>query len=703
GFFASRISDLLTGRQASDNIAIALYGEPGSGKTSLLNLIEYYLREKIGKSKKEAVVRFNPWLAGDTAGIYRDYFAQITAVFESATAKTAKQLAVDIGEYTTALYRFSADASGGTELDGDDDLRSNADLLEMKKELARKIASSDYRIYALVDDIDKLKEENLLAFLRLVTAHADLPGILNLLTFHDQSVARVIGGDDLATGWKEIDKIVQVGFDVPRINEQRVSDIFFDALFGILEPCHLSETGKTEIINLYRSAMREKLSNMRNIKRFLNSLIFHLPIVAGEVNIPDFIALDFIRLFYPDIYFDIYKQRDYLIGSSDDAFFDSPTGNVNDRIKALWKGSNENDADTTKTICARLFPRVSFVFEGEQYGSKLEISWIKDKRICSEHYFDKYFTFVAPAGKLSDKEFDRIIKKVLEKKDTEPLLPLIENGKINDYFNRLIWASDEFDDGDITVLATTMFEVGDKAKIDARDAIGMPNTYTADYVCWWLLKRLPKPEQLRIVKEVLEDGTSLQTVLKYVRDRVITTYMGTPEFNPSEINEIKEAAKARIAAALDADELLSNPEIIPILFTWRDLEGSEAPSEYINSCFQKTDEAVELINRFAIISKKADPTNKYLTKMDLTYDFRALDVFVGVEDIANRLIESAADIEDEDKIKVIEDFIRMYNDYAEAQKIQPPQPEELPAPPESKASAPSPQEPPPIPKDKLES
>jgi len=697
-FFASRITKMLSDRSANNNISVALYGGPGSGKTSLLNLIEIQLNNSIKKSRKKnrVVIRFNPWLAGDIVSIRRDYFAQLVDIFTSVSTKNAAQLANDIDGYFSALTDFHNTESDDGQPKGEGDILTNIGLMEVKKELSKKLDASDYRIYILIDDIDKLREENLLAFIHFITAFADLPGIINLLAFDDKYVADILADGDTNAGWEALDKIVQVGFDVPRVDKNRINDIFFDAIFGILKPYDISEKDKSEIINSHRSGMEYDLSNLRSIKRFLNSLVFHLPIVAGEVNIPDFFGLDFLRVFHPEIYFDIYKHRNSLVGPTDSGTAGMPVEKAYGDIRSLWADAFEVKPPVI-TLCARLFPRVSYVFEAEEYGTKLEINWIKGKRICSDHYFDKYFTFAAPAGKLSDKEFSDIIKLILDEKKSDALLPLVEKGRIRDYFDRLIWTSDEFDDEAIVILAKTAFEIGDMTKIDSRGAPEIAGAHTADYTCWWLLKQLPKSRQLDILNEVLAEKSSLQTILKYIRDRVITTYMGNPEFAAADIDKLKKAAIARISSAVKEMELPDNPDLISILFAWRDIEGEETPTAFLNNCFGKSDIAVKALERFAIYSHITDPSRKYLTRVEPTFDFRALDVLTDIETVANRLIELSVDIENEDDIKIIEDFIRLYNDYTISTDGVP----SPPAAPEGFASTSAPKEPPPIPPDKL--
>ncbi len=681
-FFASRLANMLTERDANENLSIALYGAPGSGKSSILNLVEIHLNKAIKEAKKKnrAVIRFNPWFSTDISGIRRDYFSQIGSIIKASTSKSAEQLANEIDKYADALDSYYADGTQKKRPKNAVKSLTHTDLMTAKKGLSKKLDSSNYRIYVLIDDIDKLDGHNLRAFIRFITSYADLPGIIYLLAFDDRYVAHVLAEGDTTSGSGALHKISQIGFEVPRTDDGHIADLFFDTLFEILEPCDISEVHKSEIINLFYSGMESRLGNLRSLKRFLNSLSLHLPIVAGEVNISNYIGLDFLRVFYPDLYFDIYKNRDNLIGPTDTGTASMSAGTATEKIKALFLDTYGDIPTAAVNICSRLFPRVSNAFEGEEYSSKLEINWIKEKCICTEHYFDKYFTFAAPVGKLSDKEFDAILKEISNKKNTKPLIPLIKNGTIRNYFDRLIWKSDEFDEETLITQAKTVFEIGDRTKIGNRGTPEAPNAHTADYTCWWLLKRLPKPVQLKVLNEILNEKGSLQTVLNYIRDRILTTYTDDPGFAATDIDELKANAIVRIVEAVKEKEIPDNPDLISILFAWRDLDGIEAPTAFLNGCFLQPDTAVHTLERFTTYSHITNPSRKYQTVVQPTFDFRALEVLADIETVANHLIELAVDIESQDDIKIIEDFIRLYNDYSIAPDDIPEQPAAPPTP-----------------------
>lgn len=60
--FAERLADILKSAEGSEPLVIGLYGSWGSGKTSVINLVENELSRKAGDGETVvSVVRFEPW------------------------------------------------------------------------------------------------------------------------------------------------------------------------------------------------------------------------------------------------------------------------------------------------------------------------------------------------------------------------------------------------------------------------------------------------------------------------------------------------------------------------------------------------------------------------------------------------------------------------------------------------------------------
>ena len=81
--FARRIAQELGSWRQEESLVVSLNGEWGSGKTTVANLILYYINEQAA-SKKGAhpvVVKFNPWQWSGQDKLMEGFFDEIAAAF----------------------------------------------------------------------------------------------------------------------------------------------------------------------------------------------------------------------------------------------------------------------------------------------------------------------------------------------------------------------------------------------------------------------------------------------------------------------------------------------------------------------------------------------------------------------------------------------------------------------------------------------
>ena len=84
--FAKNLAKVLLEYSCSSSFSIGLYGEWGSGKTSLLNMV---IEEIADKDSHAVILRFNPWLCSDSKQLISQFFKQL------ATAIKMKKTATD--------------------------------------------------------------------------------------------------------------------------------------------------------------------------------------------------------------------------------------------------------------------------------------------------------------------------------------------------------------------------------------------------------------------------------------------------------------------------------------------------------------------------------------------------------------------------------------------------------------------------------
>ena len=107
GSFADSLAQTLLQSYFSSSFAIGLYGEWGSGKTSLLNMVF----EKVEKANADTIIiKFNPWLCSDPKQLISQFFKQLVANIKvkKSAAETVWKL---IDKYATSIFDITSTVS----------------------------------------------------------------------------------------------------------------------------------------------------------------------------------------------------------------------------------------------------------------------------------------------------------------------------------------------------------------------------------------------------------------------------------------------------------------------------------------------------------------------------------------------------------------------------------------------------------------
>ena len=97
--FAQTIAKGISGmskENVPNGLVLAIYGEWGSGKTTVLNFIQHYLKA----DKRLEIVRFNPWWFSSTEDLVYQFFKELG--FANKSNKTMTDLLKRFGRILSA-------------------------------------------------------------------------------------------------------------------------------------------------------------------------------------------------------------------------------------------------------------------------------------------------------------------------------------------------------------------------------------------------------------------------------------------------------------------------------------------------------------------------------------------------------------------------------------------------------------------------
>ena len=135
--------------------------------------------------------------------------------------------------------------------------------------------------------------------------------------------------------------------------------------------------------------------------RFTNALAVTFRAVMGEVNPVDFIAVESLRMFCPEVYETIKNNREMFLGHG---VADRGGAGRNELLQfhnAWLQRVHElrpEVEEPIKDMLCRLFPKLQGVWGNTQFGQEWEAKWRREVRVCSDSAFPVYFSLAIPTG-----------------------------------------------------------------------------------------------------------------------------------------------------------------------------------------------------------------------------------------------------------------------------------------------------------------
>ncbi len=335
GGFAERIADTLIdqGTGNATGVVVAVTGTWGSGKSSVLNLVEERLISHYGE--RVLVIRFNPWLVSNRDDLIQQFFAELAAAMSAREGhrKKLKKVAEAIPQYSLALLPAATAAAAlvphvswfaslvpfARHLS--ESLKRRPSLNAAKAKLRSELESSHVSIVVLIDEVDRVDDSDVVAIAQLVRSIADFPGISYCLAYDVERVAEALGGGGGAKrGRAYLEKIVQFGFPIPYL--------FSDELAGLLA-AEIDLIGELKRVGLTASKSYQTLAaelfsadiitTPRDIKRLVGAFRVLVSAISEEVQHCDLLAFAALQTKYPSLLTKIRSTPDLFVEDPLDA------------------------------------------------------------------------------------------------------------------------------------------------------------------------------------------------------------------------------------------------------------------------------------------------------------------------------------------------------------------------------------------------
>ncbi|MFC2970939.1 P-loop NTPase fold protein [Azotobacter bryophylli] len=645
--FAGRIAAVLSELSLREGRVFAIRGGWGFGKSSLKNLITERLDDT---SDGADWLDFNPWQWGDSNAIARALFGQIADRLGGEHSKAALARAEALRRYGAILSGAGAPlkkAGGSSHLIstvltnasvfavasaisfdlptvaevaatlallavctpllgrvlshlGRD--RGSESLDKIREALEARLRELDRPLVVFVDDIDRLEPEQIRLLLRQVKANANLPNIVFVLLFQPSIVERALDPVADSKGRAFLEKVVQASFDLPAVPVSIVHRIFEKELSALAGPYATEANGFSQMRwgNAFIGCIQPLLRNMRDARRLISSIAVHMPLHVAdsvfEVNVVDFLLLETLRVFEPDLHEALFRERELLLQESR-IWGNSQRDADKAAAERLLEIVSVERRDIARSVLKDLFPPLEWAYGGMNYADGFHLRWLNEKRVCSPRYFPRYFELQTAVGEVSERCFVAFLDATATEEGLAAAIADIEaNHLLPSLVARLDESVDRLPIENAAVLLPGMFEIAQKlAGLYAAVPFNSP-WLSAWRATHWFLKRIPEGVRGGLALAALRQtkALSVAAILIHLSDPA-DMKEDKDSFDPALDLETVEAMKTEWLRlmrdrAIDGDALIAEPDLMSQLYRWGKYAGSlDEPCEWMVEAI-RTDE-----------------------------------------------------------------------------------------------------------------
>jgi KAP family P-loop domain len=403
----------------------AIYGDFGSGKSSMLNFIDDALRSD--RHHRPIIVRFNGWLPGSKENLTDQLLSDIASEcskeyyipqLRHTALKVGRTIAASVPHFGSLTEWLPQETQG-----------------DIVKDLKSVLARLPRRIVVLVVEVDRMRKEELIVLLKLIRGFSSLPHLSFLCALERRQVEKMIKDEFGEVDHTFYHKFFADSYQIPKLVDSFLESETHDALTEIFEAQGWFTSNKqakgeySDVIDQHWSLIFSPLcTNIREVHRLASTVRTEARPLVDEVNPVDLTFVSALRYFAPEALELIWKFRDTLcalevdsgIAESDKAYEGAVSLYLEredalpiapllreqvQRIRAiLFSGletiKNAQGSDSNRRVTAAIE-----YFERNKGAAQT-------RSLRSISYFPAYFQSVLPVAVFPEKELQRIFHEL---------------------------------------------------------------------------------------------------------------------------------------------------------------------------------------------------------------------------------------------------------------------------------------------------
>ena len=653
--FSKELASAILAYTNTENFAISLCGEWGCGKTSILHMVVQEINEKahdIPEDEKPIIINFNPWNYSDKNQLISQFFKELFTALKKESNNEKLRRAGDalqkyssvfdyakyipkVGEYI-ALLKPLIEGLGKQISDVSDDM----DSIENQKNLViTALKELKQKIIVIIDDIDRLNNEQIRLIFQLVNSVAGFPNMIYLLSFDRSVVARALSEEQKCDGEEYLEKIIQVPFDVPVAKKEHINKILVSYLDEFVADIPKDMFDQEHWEYVFRNCISEFIHSIRDVNRIVNSYKLKYSLMHSETNWVDLLCITTLQISAPEIYNWIKDNIDSLAGS----YYKGISGvqekeNKKEYISTFSTIYPKNPELMLKII-QTLFPQ--FCWHTGGYSKTEEEHKLRYlQRIASPQHSKLYFHL-----SLDDVDVSRTeVLKTVNKYNQEQLHLYLESLKLGDslrtYLQELNCCIDIIPEDRLEMFFDEIIKLQLDSEIEKRKSIFEPSIPFDCHRCIWsILKRMDEDLIVKVIKNFIHNSTTSEflILLQYIV-RIEQSYarIGNDSdyfyqvVSEESLSALEEECFTKIKSIQDDDTLIDNNKFHFLENMWQYL-NQEHYEEYIIRCLKDEKNIPKLLCFWTITWRMGSDRGWKFEKESVEQYITVEDAYSGVQ------------------------------------------------------------------------
>lgn len=517
---AQSFADHILTLDSTEGIVVGVLGPWGAGKTSFVNLARGRL-----KQSGVAVLEFNPWMFSGADQLVQAFFIEISAQLKLRPGlDEIGKLVEDYGETFSGLGWLPL---VGPWIEGGRAATAMlAKLLQRRKEgirdsqikLREALEKLEKPIVVILDDIDRLTTPEIRDVFKLVRLTANFPKVIYLLAFDRIRVEQALGEEGIP-GRDYLEKILQIGIDLPAVPEDVLNSQIFKAidtaLAGIENRGHFDENMWADV---FMEVIRPLIRNMRDVRRYAAAIHGTVGDLRGQVALVDVLALEAVRVFLPDVFRAMHSAVDGLTSTSDGYGGRDDPPHLKAQIETLLTAAGAR-REIVRDLVQRLFPAAERHVGGSHYGGEWKNRWLRERRVAHEALLRLYLERVMGEQIQAFADAENVWALMTDRLALEAYLHSIPIERVQDVISSLEAYEDQFGSEHVVPATVVLLNLLPDLPERQRGMFDLDTRLIVGRVVYRLVRALKDPQVVEAaVREILPQVPSLSSKLELVTD-----------------------------------------------------------------------------------------------------------------------------------------------------------------------------------------